>query len=102
VELLCEVQETGRRAITLKVLQTHTLAQPPCAVTLLQALTRGRTMDLIVQKATELGAYRLVPILSERSVAQIEPADASSKVEKMGGDGHRSNQTVRLCLAAAF
>jgi len=82
VELLCEVQEAGRRAITLNVLQTHKLAQPPCAVTLLQALTRGRTMDLIVQKATELGAYRIVPIVSERSVAQIEPADAGNKVEK--------------------
>ena len=43
-ELLCEVQEAGRRAVTLKVVQTHTLGRLPYTVTLLQALTKGRTM----------------------------------------------------------
>ena len=81
-ELLCEVQEAGRGEVTLKVVQTHTLARFPYAVTLLQALTKGRTMELIVQKATELGAYRIVPILSARSVAQIEAADEANKLDK--------------------
>ena len=75
-ELLCEVQEAGRRAVTLKVVQTHTLGRLPYTVTLLQALTKGRTMELIVQKATELGTHRIVPILSARSVAHIEADDA--------------------------
>jgi 16S rRNA (uracil1498-N3)-methyltransferase len=39
-------------------------------------------MDLIVQKATELGVHRIVPILSERSVSQIEDDAAASKLEK--------------------
>ena len=39
-------------------------------------------MDLIVQKATELGVYRLAPILSERSVSQIEEGNAATKLEK--------------------
>ena len=82
VEMLCEVQEAGRRAVTLKVVQTHTLERCPYTVTLLQALTKGRTMELIVQKATELGAHRVVPILSARSVAQIEAEDAANKMEK--------------------
>src|SRR5438477_12785727 len=81
-ELLCEVQEAGRRAVTLKVVQTHALARLPYAVTLLQALTKGRTMELIVQKATELDAHRIVPILSARSVAQIEAADEANKLVK--------------------
>jgi len=82
VEMLCEVQEAGRRAVTLKVVQTHTLARRPYAVTLLQALTKGRTMELIVQKATEIGAHRIVPILSARSVAQIEADDAANRIDK--------------------
>src|SRR5262245_21929995 len=52
-ELLCEVQEADRRGVTLKVVQTHTLGRLVCAVTLLQAMTKGRTMELIIQKATE-------------------------------------------------
>src|SRR5262245_22768229 len=81
-ELLCEVQQATRRAVTLKVVQTHTLGRLPCAVTLLQALTKGRTMELIIQKATELGTHRIVPLLSARSVAQIEEDDAANKVDK--------------------
>jgi 16S rRNA (uracil1498-N3)-methyltransferase len=82
VEMLCEVQEAGRRAVTLKVVQTHAIARPPYAVTLLQSLTKGRTMELIIQKATELGAHRIVPMLSTRSVAQIEAEDATNKMDK--------------------
>jgi 16S rRNA (uracil1498-N3)-methyltransferase len=81
-ELLCEVQEAGRRAVTLRVVQTHTLGRLPYSVTLLQALTKGRTMEMIVQKATELGTHRIVPILSARSVAQIEADDAANKMDK--------------------
>ena len=81
-ELLCEVQEAGRRAVTLKVVQTHTLGRLPYTVTLLQALTKGRTMELIVQKATELGTHRIVPILSARSVAHIAADDAANKMDK--------------------
>src|SRR5690348_10389490 len=52
-ELVCEVQQAAPRAVTLKVLQTHALSRLPYGVTLLQALTKGRTMELIIQKATE-------------------------------------------------
>src|SRR5437762_4429272 len=81
-ELLCEVQEAGRRAVTLKVVQTHTFEPLSYAVTLLQAMTKGKMMELIVQKATELGTHRIVPILSARSVAHIDADDAASKVDK--------------------
>ena len=39
-------------------------------------------MEGIVQKATELGARRIVPILSERTVAQVEDEAAEAKVAK--------------------
>lgn len=81
-ELLCEVQQAGRDQVQLLVRQKHTAPPLPCRITLAQAVTKAKTMDLIVQKATELGVHRLVPILSERSVSQI-PEDASeSKLEK--------------------
>jgi len=79
-EFLCEAWETDRRKVTLKVLQKASIPPLPCQVTLAQAVTRGKAMEMIVQKATELGAHRIVPILSERTVAKIEAAP--NKIEK--------------------
>lgn len=46
--------------------------ESPLAITLLQGLARGEKMDWIIQKATELGVARLVPIATLRSVVQLE------------------------------
>jgi 16S rRNA (uracil1498-N3)-methyltransferase len=45
--------------------------ESPLAVTLLQGLARGEKMDWIVQKATELGVARIVPVAMERSVVRV-------------------------------
>jgi 16S rRNA (uracil1498-N3)-methyltransferase len=81
-ELLCELATAGKRSAELIVRQRNRVAPLPYAITLIQAVTKGKTMDLIIQKATELGASRIVPILSDRSVPQIEDEDAGEKVEK--------------------
>ena len=41
-------------------------------VTLIQSISRGDSMDLIVQKATELGVRRIVPVVTERSVVRLD------------------------------
>src|SRR5262249_19857567 len=51
-------------------------------VTLVQALAKGEKMDLVVQKATELGVARIVPLASERAVVKLEPGRAASRVER--------------------
>ncbi len=53
--------------------------ESPLAVTLVQCVPRGDRMDFIVQKATELGVARIVPVLSQRSVVRLDPAQAESK-----------------------
>jgi 16S rRNA (uracil1498-N3)-methyltransferase len=53
--------------------------ESPLAVTLVQCVPRGDRMDFIVQKATELGVARIVPVLSERSVVRLGGAQAESK-----------------------
>ena len=40
-------------------------------VVLVQALAKGEKMELVVQKATELGAARIVPLASERAVVRL-------------------------------
>jgi 16S rRNA (uracil1498-N3)-methyltransferase len=53
--------------------------ESPLAITLVQCIPRGDRMDFIVQKATELGVTRLVPVLSQRSVVRLDAAQAESK-----------------------
>jgi 16S rRNA (uracil1498-N3)-methyltransferase len=83
-EFLCVVTDLDRKSgtVRLRVVQKNTVAPLPYRLALAQAVTKAKTMDLIVQKATELGVHQIVPILSERSVSQIEEGSASSKLEK--------------------
>ena len=81
-QLLCEISRADRRSLRLRVLERRHLPAPPRAVTLLQALPKPRAMDLIVQKATELGASRIVPLLTERTVIQPDPAGGVHKLAK--------------------
>ncbi len=53
--------------------------ESPLSVTLVQSVPRGDRMDFIVQKATELGVARIVPVLSQRSVVRLDKAQAESK-----------------------
>jgi 16S rRNA (uracil1498-N3)-methyltransferase len=55
--------------------------ESPLAITLYQCVARGDRMDFIVQKATELGVARIVPVLSQRSVVRLDAAQARSKAE---------------------
>ncbi len=52
--------------------------ESPLQVTLLQGLARGERMDWVMQKATELGVQRIVPISAARSVVQLD-SDRSDK-----------------------
>ena len=46
--------------------------ESPLQVTLIQGVARGERMDLIVQKATELGVTRIVPVFAERSGGKVD------------------------------
>ena len=53
--------------------------ESPVNITLVQCVPRGDRMDFIVQKATELGVARIVPVLSQRSVVRLDKPQAESK-----------------------
>ncbi len=81
-EFLCTVENCSRDAVTLSVSLKNFAPPPPCAVTLLQAVPKGRIIEDIIQKAVELGAQRIVPILSERVVTQLDDGNAETKRDK--------------------
>jgi 16S rRNA (uracil1498-N3)-methyltransferase len=81
-EFLCAVENFDRDKIQLALLETKTIPAPPCSITLLQAVPKGKIIESIVQKATELGVARIVPLLTERVVMDLDDKHAARKAEK--------------------
>jgi 16S rRNA (uracil1498-N3)-methyltransferase len=76
------IASTSSSRVTLKIAGTSKTPSPPCEITLAQAIPKGKNMDLIVQKAVELGASKLVPILSDRTIVQLDADETAKKREK--------------------
>lgn len=59
--------------------------ESPLAVTLAQGISRGERMDWVMQKATELGVQRIVPLITERSVVRLDVHQAQKKFQHWRG-----------------
>jgi 16S rRNA (uracil1498-N3)-methyltransferase len=81
-EFFCEVENSSRDVVELRVTKRNFIPPLPCQMTLLQALPRGKIIESIIQKAVELGAHRIVPLLTEHVVAQLDDESAEHKREK--------------------
>jgi 16S rRNA (uracil1498-N3)-methyltransferase len=81
-EVTAEIVKTGKAQAHLKTLLISKSEPLRCALTLAQAVPKGKNMDLIVQKATELGVSRIVPLLSERTVVDLDEEEGVKKREK--------------------
>lgn len=55
----------------------------PKQVTIACGLPKGDKLDLIVQKATELGMYAMIPFAAERSVAKWDGAKSEKKIARL-------------------
>ena len=81
-EWFTECTEPSKSATVLRVKETRTAKPRSFEITLAQALPKGATMDDIVRQATEIGATRIVPLLSERTQVHLDGDRADKKVEK--------------------
>jgi 16S rRNA (uracil1498-N3)-methyltransferase len=76
--------------LTATVLESRSGPPPPLpAVTLAMAVLKGDRMDWAIQKATELGAGRIVPVITERVIVRPK------------GDRHHQERWQRIALEAA-
>ena len=74
------IEAIRKGVVDVAVLERQVIErESPLSLTLAQSVSRGERMDWVVQKATELGVSRLVPVLSERSVVRLDPKQAQSK-----------------------
>src|SRR6266403_6058700 len=81
-EITAEIVDLAIDEIGLKKL--HEAETPPlqCRIVLGQAIPKGKNMDLIVQKAVEIGAAEIAPIISDRTIVHVDSESAAQKQSK--------------------
>lgn len=80
-EFRCAVRELDRDGAALDVLEEVEPARPesPLNLTLGVALLKGEKFDLVVQKATELGASRIVPVATSRADVRLRDGNEAKR-----------------------
>ena len=82
-EYHCQIEELGEDEVLLHILY----AQEPeyelsNKIYLFQGLPKADKMELIIQKAVELGAYSVIPVETKRCVVKLDAKKASKKVAR--------------------
>ena len=81
-EFSARIGTTARRGVVVEVLEAHAIdRESPMPLTLVQGISRGERMDLVIQKATELGVRRIVPVLTARSVVRLDGEQAMRRLQ---------------------
>jgi 16S rRNA (uracil1498-N3)-methyltransferase len=81
-EYEAELASLAKRSVTARVLESAEAEdrESPLRITLAQGIARGEKMDWILQKATELGVARIVPIVTDRTEVKLDPERAERRV----------------------
>jgi 16S rRNA (uracil1498-N3)-methyltransferase len=81
-ELTGEIAAIERDHIRLRKLHEATTPPLPCRITLAQAIPKGKNMDLIVQKAVEIGAAEIAPLISDRTIVHLDDETVTPRQNK--------------------
>jgi len=81
-EYAATILELHRDAVVVEVGQEQAVSRESALpLTLAQGISRGERMDWILQKATELGGSRIVPLFTERSVVRLDAKQSERKLQ---------------------
>lgn len=77
-----ELASLAKRSVTARVLDAATAPEreSPLRITLGQGIARGEKMDWILQKATELGVARIVPLVTDRTEVKLDAERAERRL----------------------
>ena len=96
-ESAATISRLGNRNLTV-TLETTAIPVPTRSapvITLIQGLPKGEKLDLIIQKATELGAHSIIAFPAARSVVRIPPAQIEQRIsrwQRIAGEAARQSQ----------
>lgn len=85
-EYRCEIAEIGEDEVRCHLLFVKEDGlELPSKVYLFQGLPKADKMELIIQKAVELGVYEVIPVATKRAVVKLDEKKAKSKIARWQG-----------------
>lgn len=79
----CEITEITKEAVVARIVDVHGVrTELPGKIYLFQGLPKSDKMELIIQKAVELGAYEIIPVATKRSVVKLDSKKETNKVKR--------------------
>ena len=82
-EYRCVFQEVKDRRARLEIIETLAdEVESPVHLTLAQSLAKGEKFDLVIQKATELGASCVIPLVTERADVKLSDEKSDKRMER--------------------
>ncbi|MBO4679272.1 MAG: 16S rRNA (uracil(1498)-N(3))-methyltransferase [Lachnospiraceae bacterium] len=81
-EYRCIVRELTDDAVTCELAFIKEGTELPCKIYLFQGLPKSDKMELIIQKAVELGAFEIIPVEMKRCVMKLDSKKAASKISR--------------------
>lgn len=80
---LCEIASITSEEVCVMIQEERSVdTELLSKIYLFQGLPKSDKMELIVQKAVELGAYEIIPVATKRAVVKLDEKKASKKVER--------------------
>lgn len=77
----CMIEDENKNGVVLRVCYEQASAgEAGVRVTLFQAVPKGDKLDDVIQKCTELGVHKIVPVLTQRCVSRPNPEQAQKKL----------------------
>lgn len=78
----CRITSTSKNEVRLACEGLHAAPAPAVRLTLLQAIPKAGNMELIIEKAVELGVNEILPVLTARTVVKLDAKEAAKKRDK--------------------
>lgn len=80
---ICELEDIGAEAVRALILSSEEdSTELPAKLVLFQGLPKSDKMELIIQKAVELGAYEIVPVATRRAVVKLDKKKEEAKKKR--------------------
>ncbi len=91
------VLETPERCASVGIrMRTTPTVESPLELTLAQALLKGEKFDLVVQKATELGVHRIIPLLTRHAVIGTSSPQRLERWRRIALEAAKQSRRTRL------
>ena len=81
-DYLCKIEEIENDRVNLKLLESMEQRELPIKLTLLQGIPKSDKLEMIIQKATELGVSNIIPVKTNRVVVKIDEKKTQAKVNR--------------------